>query len=99
MPERTVMVWIEDGTGSIARGHADSVGAEGMTVRLAEEPGFGEGDEVAVRVCLERGAPTIATTARVGAIRTSEDGVACDLLWTAPTEQRSAFDAWPAHAA
>ena len=99
MPEQTVMVWIEDGTGRIARGHADSGGAEGVHVRLAETPDFGEGDEVAVRICFERGAPTIATTARVGGVRTGEDGVACDLLWTAPAEQRSAFDAWPAHAA
>jgi hypothetical protein len=93
MPERTVMVWIEDGTGSIARGHGDSVGADGMSVRLGEEPGFREGDEVAVRVCLERGAPTIATRARVGAVRTSEEGFTCDLLWTA------AFDTRSAHAA
>jgi len=99
MPERTVMVWIEDGTGSIARGHADSVSAEGVRVRLAETPDFGEGDEVAVRICLERGAPTIATTARVGGIRSGEDGAECDLVWTAPAEQRSAFDTWPAHAA
>jgi hypothetical protein len=93
MPERTVMVWIEDGTGSIARGHGDSVGADGMSVRLGEEPAFREGDEVAVRVCLERGAPTIATRARVGAVRTNDEGFACDLLWTA------AFDARSAHAA
>jgi hypothetical protein len=93
MPERTVMVWIEDSTGSITRGHSDSVSAEGMSVRLAEEPGFREGDEVAVRVCLERGAPTIATRARVGAVRPSEEGFACDLVWTV------AFDTRSAHAA
>jgi hypothetical protein len=93
MPERTVMVWIEDGTGSIARGHSDSVSAEGASVRLAEVPGFSVGDEVAVRLCLERGAPTIATTARVGAVRTSEEGIACDLLWTAALDTRSAHAA------
>jgi hypothetical protein len=99
MPAQTVMVWIEDGTGAIARGHADSVSAEGARVRLAETPDFGEGDEVDVRICFERGAPTVATTARVGGLHTDEDGVMCDLLWTAPTAGRSAFDAWPAHAA
>jgi hypothetical protein len=93
MPEQTVMVWIEDGTGSIARGHSNSVGAEGMSVRLAEMPSFSEGDEVAVRLCLERGAPTIATTARVGTVRTSEEGIACDLLWTAALDTRSAHAA------
>ena len=99
MPERTVMVWIEDGTGSIARGHADSVTARACACVSPRAPDFGEGDEVAVRLCFERGAPTIATTARVGGVRAGEDGVECDLLWTAPPEQRSAFDAWPAHAA
>lgn len=97
MPEQTVAVWIEDGTGTIARGYANEVSAEGACVRLAEEPDFGEGDEVAVRICFERGAPTVATTARVGGVRTSADAVLCDLLWTAPAERT--FDTWPAHAA
>ena len=51
----------------IARGQADSVTSEGMHVRLAEQPGFGQGDEVAVRIWRSSaGAPTVATTARVG---------------------------------
>ncbi len=97
MPEQGVLVWIEDGTGTIARGQADSVNAEGACVRLTERPDFGEGDEVAVRLCFERGAPTVATTARVGGIRPSEDTVLCDLLWTGPAERTS--DTRPAHAA
>lgn len=99
MPEQTVMVWIEDGTGTIARGQADSVSADGACVRLAERPDFGEGDEVAVRISFERGAPTVATTARVSGLRADADAVQCDLRWTAPADERSAFDAWPAHAA
>lgn len=97
MPERTVLVWIEDGTGTIARGQADSVGANGACVRLAERPEFGEGEEVAVRLSFERGAPTVAATARVSGIRTDGADVLCDLRWTPPAER--AFDPWPAHAA
>ena len=97
MPEQTVMAWIEDGTGTIARGHVDSASAQGACVRLPEMPGFGEGDEVAVRVCFEIGTPTVAATARVSTIRPSGDVVLCDLQWTATADAE--FDSWPAHAA
>jgi hypothetical protein len=97
MPAQAVMAWIEDGTGTIARGHVDSASAEGACVRLPERPGFGEGDEVAVRICFEIGAPTVACTARVSGIRASGDVVLCDLQWTATAESES--DHWPAHAA
>ena len=97
MPEQTVMAWIEDGTGRIARGHVDSASAQGACVRLAERPAFGEGDEVAVRVCVQVGSPTIGATARVGAIRATGEGFSCDLRWTATTD--SEFEDWRAHAA
>jgi len=63
--EQTVMLWIESGAGKITRGHVDSIGAEGVRVRIAEEPDFSQGDEVAVRVCFDRGAPTVAVKARI----------------------------------
>ena len=97
MPEQTPMAWIEDATGRIARGHVDSASAQGACVRLAERPGFGEGDEVAVRVCFEVGSPTVAARARVRGIRASGEGFYCDLQWTATDD--SEFDSWPAHAA
>jgi hypothetical protein len=97
MPEQIVMVWIEDGTGTIARGQAESVSAEGACVRLAESPGFGEGAEVAVRICFEVGTPTVAVTAHVDGIGASAGGIRCDLRWTSSAERE--FDAWPAHAA
>jgi hypothetical protein len=99
MPEQSVMVWIEDGTGRITRGQADSVSGEGACVRLAEKPDWGEGDEVAVRISFERGTPTVGATARVGAIRPGAGEVLCDLRWNAPADQRSALDEWLAHAA
>jgi hypothetical protein len=97
MPAQAVMVWIEDGTGTITRGHVDAASAQGACVRLPGRPGFGEGDEVAVRICFEMGAPTVATRARVGGLRDAGDVVLCDLEWTAPAD--SDFEAWPAHAA
>ncbi len=97
MPEQTPMAWIEDATGRIARGHVDSASAQGACVRLPERPAFGEGDEVAVRVCFAVGSPTVGATARVGEIRASGDGFSCDLEWTAVTD--SEFESWPAHAA
>ena len=97
MPEQAVMAWIEDGTGRIARGHVDSASAQGACVRLPERPAFGEGDEVAVRICLAVGSPTVGASARVSGIRASGDGFLCDLEWTAATH--SEFESWPAHAA
>lgn len=97
MPEQAVMAWIEDGTGTIARGHVDSASAQGACVLLPERPGFSEGDEVAVRICFTVGAPTITSKARVDGIRASGDVVLCDLRWTATAD--SDFDAWRAHAA
>jgi hypothetical protein len=99
MPDETVMVWIEGGTGDIARGEADSVTAEGLSVGLAEPPGFGRGDDVVVRVCFDRGAPTVTATARVAWLRARDGVVECGLQWTAPAEDRSALDAWLARAA
>jgi hypothetical protein len=97
MPERTVMAWVEDGTGRIARGQVDSANPQGACVRLAERPALGEGDEVAVRICFAVGSPTVGATARVRGIRASGDGFLCDLDWTAVTHGE--FESWPAHAA
>ncbi len=97
MPEQTVMAWIEDGTGKITRGHVDSASAQGASVRLPERPAFGEGDEVAVRICFAVGSPTMAARARVSGMRESGDAVLCDLQWTAIED--SEFETWRAHAA
>jgi hypothetical protein len=52
-----------------------------------------------VRVCFDRNAPTVATTACVVFLRAVGDAVACGLRWTAPAGQRADLDAWLAHAA
>jgi hypothetical protein len=91
---RQVMVWIEDGEGVIVRGVAESVTASGARVRLAEPPSFAEGAEVALRLCLEPGAPTVAATARVATLRSEGAVTECGLEWTAAARQRGAIAAW-----
>jgi hypothetical protein len=93
------MVWIEDAASRIARGEADSVSSEGLHATLPEPPAFGQGDEVAVRIALERGAATLASTARVDWVRAGASGVECRLLWTAPPSERKQLEAWLARAA
>ena len=95
----SAMVWIEDDAARIARGQADSITSEGLHVRLAEAPAFAEGDEVAVRLAFERGAATVATTARVAWLRETTGQVECALRWSLPPGERPALDAWLAKAA
>jgi hypothetical protein len=92
--DRSAMVWIEDETGAITRGLADTLTKSGARVRLAEKPGFDTGDEVALRICFERDAPTVATTARVRRVHAGEDTFECELEWAASAPQRAALDAW-----
>jgi hypothetical protein len=70
-----------------------------VRIRIAEQPDFSQGDDVAVRVCFERGAPTVAVRARVDWLREDGDAVECELVWTAAAEERADLDAWLAHAA
>ncbi len=97
MPEQAAMAWIEDGTGRIARGQVDSASPQGACVRLPERPAFGEGAEVAVRVCFRVGSQTIGATARVSGVRATGEGFFCDLQWTETTDGE--FESWSAHAA
>lgn len=93
-PDQRVMVWIEDGTGAIARGVAVSVTAGGTRVRLSETPAFDGGDAVSLRLCFQVGAPTVAMTARVVWVRAAGSTNECGLEWTATPRQRAALDTW-----
>jgi len=93
------MVWIEDEGGTIVRGGVDAVTAEGAHVRLRETPPFRAGDQVELRICLERGQPTFAARARICWLRPGELAVECGLEWGAGHEDRAALDAWLASAA
>lgn len=96
---KSAMVWIEDAAAHISRGEADSVTREGMSVRLADPPAFGRGEEVAVRIAFERGAATVATTARVDGVSSGAGAVECRLVWSAPPSERRELEAWLARAA
>ena len=96
---RGAIVWIEDAASRISRGQADSVTREGFHVNLPEPPAFGQGDEVAVRLAFERGAPTFATTARVAWVRPGSASTECSLQWSASPGERKALEAWIAKAA
>jgi hypothetical protein len=97
--ELSAMVWVEDEAGTIFRGQADAVTASGARVCLDGNPILATGDEVALRLCFEPGAPTIATTARVTWVGVAGDSTECGLEWTAPEQERGALDAWLASAA
>jgi hypothetical protein len=94
-----VMVWIEDAKGGIARGVAASVTSEGARVLLSGRPGFGDHDQVALRICFRAGEPTLATSARVSWIKPAADAVECALEWTATADERAAIAAGLSRAA
>ena len=81
--DRLAMVWIEDGAGAIIRGHADSVSQTGARLLLPEDPGLLPGREVAVRLCLDRGAPILTALARVRSVQVDDGMVACVVEWKA----------------
>jgi hypothetical protein len=82
--EWTPMVWVEDRMGVIARGLADSVTAIGAQIRLGDKPQIVEGDLVSLRICMERGAASVARRARVSWVRQSGSVVECGLEWLVP---------------
>lgn len=98
-PKLTALVWIEDDAGRISRGETDRVTSEGLQVGLSEAPGFGQGDEVAVRLSFERGAATVAVTARVAWLGGAAGQVECRLEWSTPPSERKDLEAWLAKAA
>ena len=93
------IVWIEDRASRISRGEAEWVSAEGLRVRLSDTAGLGPGEDVNVRIARDRGAPTVATTARVTQVSAGASGVECSLVWSAPQSERRELDAWLAKAA
>jgi hypothetical protein len=94
VPSGRAIVWIEDEASHIARGQADSLTREGLHVNLSEPPAFHPGDQVAVRLAFERGAPSFATTARVTSIREGAALTECNLMWSVSPVERLALEAW-----
>jgi hypothetical protein len=94
VPTGRPMVWIEDEASHISRGQADSLTREGLHVNLPEPPAFHPGDQVAVRLAFERGAPSFATTARVTSIRSGAVLTECNLMWLVSPAERKSLEAW-----
>ena len=90
-PAQSMPAWIEDGNGTIFRGVATSVTAEGARIRLPIDPGFEEGTPVALRLSLDPDRPTIAAVARVVWVRSQGGETECGLEWT---ETPALLDAW-----
>lgn len=86
-----VPVWIENRDGTIVRGTAESVSANGAHVRLVGTPRFGEGEGVALRMSVHPGSPTVAATARVSWIRSDDGPAECGLEWTS---REVSLDEW-----
>lgn len=83
--------WIEDEEGTIVRGVAESVTAEGARIRLAAHPDFGQGAGVSLRLSFDLESPTVAATARVSWVRAEDGEVECGLEWTGA---HASLDEW-----
>ena len=94
VPTGRPIVWIEDDASHITRAQADSLTREGLHINLVEPPDFHQGDQVAVRLAFERGAPSFATTARVTSIRPGAFLTECSLMWVVSPAERKALEAW-----
>ena len=76
------MAWLENGEGPIARGSVTLLSQEGAHVRMLEIGSIEPGDEVEVRLRLDRDTPSVAATGRVLWTEESNDTVECELEWT-----------------
>ena len=76
------MAWLETTRGPIARGAIMLLSPEGAHVRLLEVALIEPGDEVAVRLSLDRDTPIVAAKARVLWTQESNDTIECELEWT-----------------
>ncbi len=88
---RGVPAWIEDAEGTIVRGVAESVTADGARIRLATDPGFGQGADVSLRLSLDLDSPTVAVAACVSWVRSERGEVECGLEWTGA---HASLDEW-----
>ena len=80
--EEPVRVWIDNGEGSIARGLVEVLSESGAVIRLVGAAPIGSGDEVAVRIAVNRTSPTLGGAARVRWVHSDGDTSECELEWT-----------------
>jgi len=75
-------VWIESATGPIVRGVVEVLSEDGALAILPDLAELGAGEDVTVRLLLDRSQPTLAATARVLSIRRLAGRSECELAWT-----------------
>jgi PilZ domain-containing protein len=80
--EEPIRIWIDNGEGSIARGLVEVLSESGAVVRLVGTAPIASGDDVVVRIAVNRRSPTLGGAARVSRVRTDEDAWECELEWT-----------------
>ena len=76
------MAWLENGHGPIARGAITLLSLEGAHIRMLDIGSIEPGDEVDVRLRLDRDTPSVAATGRVLWTEESNDTIECELEWT-----------------
>jgi len=76
------MAWLETGRGRIARGAVTLLSQEGAHIRMMEVTSIEPGDEVDVRLSLDRDTPSVAATGRVLWTEETNDTTECELEWT-----------------
>lgn len=88
-PAESPRVWIEDGRGSIARGLVDVISEDRAFIRLTEAIALSPGDNVAVRLSLDRNSPSLAASARVLWLRADGETWEAELEWTHTGPERA----------
>jgi len=91
-PSGPVLTWLENGSGSIARGTALELSNERARVRLTDAATLVPGDEVAVRLSFDRDTDTVAAAGRVLAIRRNGGEPVCELEWTHTGSERDQLE-------
>jgi hypothetical protein len=86
------IAWLENASGPIARGAVTLLSAEGAHIRLIGHASIEPGDEVDVRLSLDRDSPILAATARILWTQEEDDAIECELEWTHSGPQREELE-------
>jgi hypothetical protein len=86
------MVWLENARGPIARGMVALLSAEGAHIRLIGHASIEPGDEIDVRLSLDRESPILAATGRILWTQEEDDAIECELEWTHSGPQREQLE-------
>jgi hypothetical protein len=90
--EEPIRIWIDDGEGSIARGLVEVLSESGGVIRLVDAAPIAPGDDVVVRIAVNRRSPTLGGSARVRRVHSDRDAWECELEWTHSGPDRDQLD-------